>query len=131
LFLQLVAGAILRHTGNALAIHVAGAVIAGGSVIFLASSVLREKGVPRALSLPAQGLALLLFVQVTLGVTALAAGVPRPVSIATAHVAIGASLLGLTLLVTLWGWRFRVEDSSPVALAKKESKGESSRAVPA
>jgi len=105
LYLQLVLGAILRHTGSALPLHVVGALAASGGVLALCAGILRERNVPRPLQFGAQALALLLFVQVTLGVTALAAGVPRPVSIATAHVAVGALLLATTLFVTLWGWR--------------------------
>ncbi len=113
LILQLIFGAVLRHTYVGMPVHIAMAVIVG--VLALALG-LRAWGLYDAGQLRRLGIGLLVLtgVQVVLGVAALiATGAlalrkPPPtteVVLATAHQAVGAVLLGWAVLLLLWNRR--------------------------
>jgi cytochrome c oxidase assembly protein subunit 15 len=112
-FLQLVAGAVTRHTGAALAVHLAGA-----AAVLLMVSLFASRLMMTPLRKGANVLVALLGLQVVLGgaTWALKAGgfvrshESSVVEILTisAHVAVGAALLATSLAVTLLCHRGRV-----------------------
>jgi heme a synthase len=127
IFLQLVLGAIVRHTGAGLAIpdfplsmgrlvppvlegpiliaylHRLGAVAVAVMVIWTAGRILGRQLTEPRLVLPALGLLMLLFVQIALGgLTVLSSLAVIP---ATAHVATGALLMAMSLATTLSAFR--------------------------
>jgi cytochrome c oxidase assembly protein subunit 15 len=105
-FLQLVAGAVTRHTGAGLAVHLAGA---GGVLLFVSLFASRLMMTP--LKRGAQLLMAVLGIQLLLGAATwaiTAAGFERShqsplyqIVTISAHVAVGASLLATSLGVTL------------------------------
>lgn len=119
LYLQLVLGAILRHTGSVLIWHISGAVAASLSVLHTASVIMRRHGQQRPLARAGQRLVVLLVIQVSLGIYSLLAG--RPVVLTTAHLAVGALLLGTALTATLWAAKLsgerQVAPSPPMPIA--------------
>jgi cytochrome c oxidase assembly protein subunit 15 len=120
-FVQLVLGAVMRHTGAGLAIpdfplamgrvvppldstpvvvhflHRLGAVAVAAAVVYLARQAFRSRD--RRLSRPAALLLILVAVQVALGAATVLTG--KAVVPATAHVATGAALLGVCWLIML------------------------------
>jgi cytochrome c oxidase assembly protein subunit 15 len=106
LYLQLVLGALLRHTGQGLMLHMAWAVVAAVVVIAAAARGVHEKD----LEGPSMTLAALIAAQLLLGFLSwklrFAPGFERGVShsslIITAHLAVGALLLGTA---TIYGMR--------------------------
>ncbi|MBI3549526.1 MAG: COX15/CtaA family protein [Elusimicrobia bacterium] len=114
IFLQLLLGAIYRHGGSTLPHHAAwaaGVMLAvGWAVSGVAGACASEPAMTRI-----TGAAIgLLFLQLALGVAALAAkmsGLPPlefwRVILPTAHVVVGAALLGTMVLWTLRAWRLR------------------------
>lgn len=103
LFLQLVLGAALRHTGRGLSWHLLGAVLAFGLVTRAALRA-RDSGRPELSGL-ALALMTAVLLQLFLGFGALAARGLRALSplalLPTAHQALGAAILGLTALLGL------------------------------
>jgi cytochrome c oxidase assembly protein subunit 15 len=106
LWLQLVMGAIMRHGGSGIVWHLAGAAFAAPLVGAFAAQVLLRRPA-EDLSRPAAGLLGLLALQLMLGLaTAEFRSEPAPranpamISIATTHLAVGAMLLGATVLLT-------------------------------
>lgn len=122
-FLQILLGAVMRHNGAGLAIpdfplvfggllpptwefpvaihfaHRAWGLVVALLVLWTAGRVLRRHGGDRSLALPALLLDLLVVVQIALGGLVVLTG--RSVPVNTAHVATGATILALSLVLTL------------------------------
>jgi protoheme IX farnesyltransferase len=125
LFLQIVFGALVRHTGWGFSFHLADAL----GVLLLLGWVFRRlvtfHNEQRGLWSWAQGVTALYFVQAALGVVsyvAVAPGIPwtvsgawLPVVVRSAHVALGAVLLGASTGLALWAWRTRPGGDIPPA----------------
>ncbi len=127
IYLQILIGAVMRHTGAGLAIpdfplafgrlvpprfdfaiaihyaHRLGALAVAGAVAIVLASVLRRARRDRGLLAAALAMALLVAVQVALGAAVVLGG--RAVPVNTAHVATGATLLAASLVLTLMSWR--------------------------
>ena len=111
-FLQLVAGAVTRHTGAGIIVHLAGAVM-----VLLHATVFSSRLMTTRLRGGAHFLMFLLAVQVVLGLSswsATAGGAVRALEVpasrlvtVTAHVVVGALILATTLVLTLKCWRQR------------------------
>ena len=123
IYIQLILGALMRHTGAGLAIpdfplafgrlvppfdapgvlihfmHRVGAVAVTLCVVWSVARVIREHANERQLLRPALTLGSLLLVQLTLGALAIWTG--RAVLPVTAHVAVGAAVLATSLFLTL------------------------------
>lgn len=103
LFLQLALGAALRHTGKGLSLHLAGAVLAFAMVVRAALRG-RDSGREDLVGL-STALAGAVLLQLFLGFGALAVRSMRALSYAallpTAHQAMGAAILGLTVVLAL------------------------------
>lgn len=135
-YLQLILGALMRHTGAGLAIpdfplafgrlwppltsqavvihflHRLGAVVVTLSIGWTVARILRAYRAEKRLLYPASVLTALLLVQLTLG--ALTIWTQRAVLPMTAHVAVGAAVLATSLLLVLWSCRLvRVSVSVP------------------
>jgi cytochrome c oxidase assembly protein subunit 15 len=118
-FLQLVAGAVTRHTGAGLIVHLVGA-----GLVLLHVTLLSTRLMMTPLRGWAQTLAALLFLQLGLGIgtwAITAGGFIRShesplfqILTISAHVAVGASLLATCLAVTLMCRRGAI--SAPVAI---------------
>jgi heme a synthase len=126
-YLQLILGALMRHTGAGLAIpdfplafgrvwppltsqavvihflHRLGAVVVTLSIGWTVARILRAYRAEKRLLYPASVLTALLLVQLTLG--ALTIWTRRAVLPMTAHVAVGAAVLATSLLLVLWSSR--------------------------
>ena len=107
LYLQIVLGALLRHTGEGLAAHVLFAAVSGACALVLCWRLLR-RGETDRLTQDAHRLWVLLFVQTALGVASwlgkYAATSLSPalvVAFTSAHVLVGAMLFAAALLVAL------------------------------
>ena len=110
-FLQLVAGAVTRHTGSGLAVHLVNA-----GLVFVAGSMLASRLMATPLRRGAQHLSGLLLAQIVLGFITLAitrgggyvASTQTPpiqVVLVTLHVALGAAFLAGSLVLTLRCYR--------------------------
>jgi cytochrome c oxidase assembly protein subunit 15 len=112
LWFQLVLGAILRHGGAGVVWHLLGAVVAASTAsVFGAAALTRPEPWVRR---PAAGLLLLLGSQLALGLATLDfRSVPSPrtnpamIAVATSHLAVGALLLGVSVLTTFRIFRLR------------------------
>lgn len=106
-YFQLILGAYLRHTGEGLILHACGAL-----AVLHFTVVLARRAWPL---LPAKILAFLLPAQIALGVLAwrikfapdFIAGIHREAVAVTAHVAVGAALLGTCAVLAARAWRAR------------------------
>lgn len=122
-YLQLILGALMRHTGSGLAIpdfplafgriippftsekviihfaHRVGAVIVTSMIVWTFSRIARSYSDHRLLFRPALAMMILLTIQLTLG--ALTVWTAKAVTPTTAHVAMGALVLGTSFLLTL------------------------------
>ncbi len=129
IYVQILLGAVMRHTGAGLAIpdfplafgrlippsfdfpiaihfaHRVGAVTVAALVVWTVARVWREARSEARLKRPAAALAGLVVIQVALGATVVLSG--RAVLPNTVHVATGAMVLATSLLVTLRAWRLR------------------------
>jgi cytochrome c oxidase assembly protein subunit 15 len=123
IYIQLILGALMRHTNSGLAIpdfplafgriippfssekivihfaHRAGAAIVAAMIVWTFSRIARSYSDSRLLFRPALSMLILLVIQVTLG--ALTVWTAKAVIPTTAHVATGALVLGTSLLLTL------------------------------
>ena len=144
-YLQILLGAVMRHTGAGLAIpdfplvfgglvppvfsegvaihyaHRLGALLALVLVIALVWQVLRRFRDERGLVLPAVTLAFLVALQIGLGGAVVLSG--RAVVPNTVHVAVGALVLANSLTLTLCAWRgvrLLARESSPSAIERPE-----------
>ena len=145
-YLQILLGAVMRHTGAGLAIpdfplvfgglvpprfdggvaihyaHRLGALVALVLVVALVWQVLRRFHDERGLVLPAVTLAMLVMVQIGLGGAVVLTG--RAVVPNTVHVAVGALILANSVAMTLCAWRgVRVleRESAPAAVERGET----------
>lgn len=102
LLVQLLLGAMIRHSGQALAWHIGMAV----TLLALAGAFLWRT---RGTWLMKGTIALLAGVvaQIALGLMTWRWG--QPALVATAHVALGAAILGTSWVMTLWAWREQAE----------------------
>lgn len=107
-YLQLVLGAVLRHTGRHVGWHLLGALIASAAIARLVYKVFRERPQDGFLARPAALLSALLPFQVFLGIASYFArsGSRSPAhfwqaALPTAHVACGALILGVCVVWTL------------------------------
>jgi cytochrome c oxidase assembly protein subunit 15 len=139
-YLQIVLGAVVRHTGAGLAIltfpladgrlipeftshlvgwqfaHRVGAVVVTVLVLWTMGRVLRRHGTQPYLVRPAVALVALLALQVLLG--ALTIWKFRAVTPTTAHVVTGALLFATTVFLAVWSWRLlpaQAERMAPAA----------------
>ena len=137
-YLQILIGATMRHTGAGLAIpdfplvfggllppawtgpiavhfaHRVGALVVTVSVLMVAAYIHRVHGERPELVRPAWLLVFLVSIQVSLGALVILTG--RQPVINTLHVAIGASVLGTTMVLALRAFRIRFND--PVAVPR-------------
>ena len=114
IYAQSLLGAVIRHTGTAVALHVLVALVVAvqiGMVVAKASRLGDEMPIFRTLSL---FLGLLLMVQLALGTGSFAArflalgAAWQPgviVAVTTAHVVTGAVMFALSVVLTLWAFR--------------------------
>ena len=141
-YLQILAGAVMRHNGAGLAIptfplawghlvppaftfpvaihftHRVGALLVLLAVAATAVLVLSRQRRERALALPALAMCLLVAVQITLG--ALVVLTRKAVVPNTVHVATGAALLATSLVLTLQSWRLAHAARSAVPVGVTE-----------
>lgn len=114
LFLQLILGAIVRHRGEFVDIHIAGAFLAALHVLLLANRICRHHPDVLTLARSANILRTLLVAQLLLGFAAYLAKFtvsgmflnPYLVFLATSHVVIGALMLVTSVRLTLRAFRF-------------------------
>ena len=109
-FLQLIAGAVTRHTGAGIAVHLVGAVL-----VLLHATLFSSRLMTTSLRAGGHFLMFLLAVQVLLGLTswsATAGGATRSLQVpashlitVTSHVAVGALVLATSLALTLKCWK--------------------------
>lgn len=113
IYLQLIAGAIVRHTAakHGLYLHFAGAFLVFVHALLTLLKISKHHGSEKILARPALFLGILVLVQIFLGfgafifkVTLEKTAMPRPeeVFFATAHQAAGALILAASLFLTLW-----------------------------
>jgi cytochrome c oxidase assembly protein subunit 15 len=114
IYLQIVFGAVLRHTGERLDAHLIFAALVAIHVILVVLRVSRHHAEIGLLTRPALGLLGLLFAQVALGGASYAAKFTTlwPISfdaivlITTVHLALGALMLAASVALTLRVYRF-------------------------
>jgi cytochrome c oxidase assembly protein subunit 15 len=126
IYLQVVFGAVLRHTGTHLDAHILFAALVALHVALLAVQLWRTPGPRRDLVRPMLWLSGLLMAQLSLGVgayvvkftamTAMVSPLVR-VSLTTTHLAVGALMLVTSLVLTLRTYRLRLEPR-PILTAK-------------
>ena len=115
LWCQLVMGAIMRHGGSGIVWHLLGAVVASAAAgVFGAAALARREA---ALSRPGGALLALLGIQLTLGLATadfrtepFPRANPAMIVVATAHLVIGALLLGTAVLLTFRAWRLKTPE---------------------
>jgi cytochrome c oxidase assembly protein subunit 15 len=124
IYLQIVFGAVLRHTGTRLDAHLLCAVLVAIHVTMLAVQIWRTHGQRRDLVRPMLWLSGLLMAQLSLGVgayvvkfTAITAVVPpwMRVSLTTTHLAVGSLMLVASLVLAWRTSRLRLEPKSILA----------------
>ena len=100
---QLILGALIRHTGQGLTLHIAGAImvllLSAGLAWRVSRKAPRDAGLWRIVRL----LPVAVVAQIGLGLSVWAFG--RPILLATAHVAFGAAVLALSCISALWAHR--------------------------
>ncbi|MBI2468978.1 MAG: COX15/CtaA family protein, partial [Candidatus Rokubacteria bacterium] len=139
-YLQIVLGALTTHAGWVLP-HVAGAVVAAAGGAVLAARALGHPSARREVAGLARALALLLGVQLTLGVGAYVArftglavpgGATGVLALPVTHRLTAALLLGTTVALTLRLWRLRLAgDAVPARRRAVVGAGAVSGRVPA
>jgi len=127
ILVQLVVGAVYRHSGKGLDLHIAGAGVVTMFVAYLVTRILLKFSQTPALLRPALFLGGLLVVQISLGIGSYVVkmadrNAPQPlppvVNMTTAHVAVGALVLLASLYLTYQAHRFlapRVEEAKVVS----------------
>ncbi|MBI4616167.1 MAG: COX15/CtaA family protein [Planctomycetes bacterium] len=110
-FVQLVLGSYVRHTGEWVLVHLAWAFVVAAVAMLLSSRSLEDEGTPPAVRRPAAALGVAVVLQVLLGLAAwmvspanLESGAPPPAwsaIVRSAHVALGAAILAITVALTL------------------------------
>ncbi|MBI1940855.1 MAG: COX15/CtaA family protein [Acidobacteria bacterium] len=114
IFLQLMLGAAFRHNGVGIIPHIVGAAAVTVGAIWALARVFTRHSQERRLTRPAIVLGSLLVVQLILGVASYwmrleaqtaPQPLPRLVGVTTAHVAIGALVLAVSVVLTLYVFR--------------------------
>lgn len=143
IFAQILVGAVMRHTGAGLAIpdfplafgrlippeftfpisihyaHRVGALVVAALVAAVVVDVARRGWRSRGLRIPALLLGFLVVVQVTLGALVVLSG--KAVLPNTVHVGVGATILAVSVVLTLNSWRSgRAESARPAAVRRVE-----------
>ncbi len=121
IYLQVIFGALLRHTGERLDAHLFFAALVALHVIFILVRVMKFHGDLPKLTRPAVFLAVLLLLQTMLGLgsyfgkftSMLALSVDALVILTTTHLATGALMLATSLLLTLRAYRSSVTAEAP------------------
>ena len=124
LLVQLVLGAIVRHRGELVGLHIGGAFLAAIHVLLLSNRLCRYHTDKPQLARSANRLRLLLIVQLALGLGAFLAKFttsgmflnPYLVLLATSHVVIGALMLATSVRLTLRSFRLLGSPNSPLTL---------------
>jgi cytochrome c oxidase assembly protein subunit 15 len=111
IYLQVMAGAVVRHTGAGLNVHLFLAALVALHVILLGHRTSRSPSAPANLKRPAELLLGLLLFQLALGLGAYWVRVvtveeAARIILTTSHVVIGAALLGCSVALTLRSFRF-------------------------
>ncbi len=112
IYCQIVFGAVLRHTGEMLSLHLIFAALVTLHVILLGARVFKHHSQSPALLGPVGLLSLLLLAQLALGLGAymgkFVAALPAPwsVVVTTSHVVAGASMLAASLVLTLRAFKY-------------------------
>ncbi len=109
IYLQIIFGAVLRHTGERVDAHLAFAVLVTLHVIFILTRVARHHATSVALTRPALALFALLLVQLALGGISYLAKftvmvrlpIDAIVLLTTSHLAVGALMLATAVVLTL------------------------------
>ena len=110
LLTQLWLGAVIRHTGLALGWHIGGALLIAGVVGLVARRARRAPDGSAAVVRLSRGLAVAVGGQFLLGGLVLASGVQA--AVATAHVALGALVLGTSCAMTVIAWKGRLPSAA-------------------
>ena len=119
-YLQLLLGAIFRHTQSGILPHLLGALLVTLLAGWLIARVFQSEGLPPGLTVAATSLGILLALQLLLGLASwllrlATADAVQPqssvVGVTTAHVAVGALILANGLILALQSWRVRSDDS--------------------
>lgn len=122
-YIQLILGAILRHSGRTLPLHISGALMVLGLTLWLFRTVWREYRAVSWLRRLALSLVSVLIIQITLGIATYFLlihrfdTIPPPFAapfVITLHVATGAMFLALSLITALWSYRTRPQNSAPL-----------------
>ncbi len=130
IYMQVVLGAILRHTGARLDAHLAFAALVAILVIVLTMHIWRYHSAESALVRPILLLSALLLAQLSLGFgayfvkyTAMAAMVApfAHVSLTTIHLAVGSLMLAVALVLALRTYHLKTA-STPIAIGKLVSE---------
>ncbi len=111
-FLQLIAGAILRHSGWGLPLHLTGAALVTIHILLSAKRVFKEYPDMPELYQPALFLSWLLGLQIILGFLSWRMG---GVVVTTAHVGVGALLLAGSVILSIQSFRRLHQLPSPLA----------------
>jgi cytochrome c oxidase assembly protein subunit 15 len=114
-YVQLIFGALLRHTGMGLMLHMGWATVALFAVLAASTRGVTARREEYGLYTPSAALSLLVTTQLALGYLAFrvrfspdfAPGISRGALLTTAHLALGALLLGTTVVWTLRARRAR------------------------
>ena len=113
IYLQLILGALVRHTGEWVEMHIIGAALVSIHVILLAARVRRSHADQRPLTRSAHYLLSLLILQLVLGFGAYLGKFtesgaflsPFVIALATSHVVVGALMLVACAVLTLWAYQ--------------------------
>jgi len=124
LLLQLLLGAIVRHRGELVGLHIGGAFLAALHILLLTNRLCRYHTDKANLAQSANLLRLLLIAQLALGLGAFLAKFtvsgmflnPYLVLLATSHVVVGALMLATSVRITLRSFRFLGSSNSPSKL---------------
>jgi cytochrome c oxidase assembly protein subunit 15 len=130
LIVQLVLGAVLRHTGTGLLVHISMATLVAGLAVAAGVRAWGLYGRIGALRRTGQTLLTLLAIQLTLGVGALAAvtmrrpETPAPLweaIVTTSHQVTGALLLATGVALAIWCRRLIAPGAQPVRIEQAEA----------
>jgi cytochrome c oxidase assembly protein subunit 15 len=114
IYLQVLFGAVLRHTGLRLDAHLFFAALVTLHVVLLTVRIFKEHSDQRRLTRPALFLSAMLLLQILLGTasylakftTILRIPIDATVFLTTTHLAVGALMLVTSLIVTLRSYRY-------------------------
>jgi cytochrome c oxidase assembly protein subunit 15 len=129
IYCQIVLGAVLRHSGELLMLHLFFAAAVALHAILLSLRVWKHPAAARDLSRPAAYLGALLFAQLALGLGAYVAKfvmmLPPALTLTfrTGHVVVGALMLAASLVLTLRSFRFFARPGSEVVVVPRGTEG--------